>query len=273
MSEILDKNVPNLLEDNKEHVIEQNKKSTYPTLIVELPSKGLLYPEDHPLSSGKIEMKYMTAKEEDILTTESYIKSGIVLDKLFQSLIVTKVDYDSILLGDKNAIMIAARIYGYGEKYLSKIKTPSGREKEIEVDLNTIGSKQIDESLITKGLNEFTFTTPIGKNVIKFKLLTTGDQRAIDERLKEYKKPGSRDFLLTSRLCQMILSVDGETSPFVIRGFVENDMRALDSRAFREYVKNVQPDVDMNIELIDEETGDSFRAEIAIGLNFFWLDI
>ena len=133
--------------------------------------------------------------------------------------------------------------------------------------------KEIDETLITKGVNEFEFTTPLGKNVIKFKLLTNGDQRVIDTRLKEYKKPGSRDFQLTARLCQMIISVDGATEPALIRAFVDNDLRALDSRAFREFAKKIQPDVDLGIELIDEDTGDYFRAEVTFGLNLFWLDI
>ena len=70
----------------------------FPTEIIDLPSKGKLYPKDHILSSGTIEMKYMTAKEEDILTNQSYIKQGVVLDKLFKALIMTKVNYNDILL-------------------------------------------------------------------------------------------------------------------------------------------------------------------------------
>src|SRR6056300_1721254 len=88
-----------------------------PTETIELPSKGLLYPEGHPLSSGTIEMKYMTAKEEDILTNQNYIRQGLVIDKLLQSLIVTDVDYNDILIGDKNAVMLAARILSYGKDY------------------------------------------------------------------------------------------------------------------------------------------------------------
>jgi len=94
--------------------MEENK-SKFPTEIVELPSKGLVYPQDNPLSSGKIEMKYMTAKEEDILTNQSYIQNGTVLDKLLQSLIVSKIDYKDLIVGDKNALLIAARILGYGK--------------------------------------------------------------------------------------------------------------------------------------------------------------
>ena len=96
--------------------MEENKFKL-PTEIVELPSKGLIYSKDNPLSSGKIEMKYMTAKEEDILSNQSYIQKGTVLDKLVQSLIVSEVDYDDMIVGDKNAIMIAARVLGYGKEY------------------------------------------------------------------------------------------------------------------------------------------------------------
>ena len=90
---------------------------TIPTETIDLPSKGLIYPSDNPLSSGKIEMKYMTAKEEDILTNQNYIQKGIVLDKLLQALIVSKINYSDLIVGDKNAIMVAARVLGYGKDY------------------------------------------------------------------------------------------------------------------------------------------------------------
>ena len=92
-------------------------KFKFPTEIVELPSKGLIYPKDNPLSSGKVEMKYMTAKEEDILTNQNYITKGIVLDKLIESLLVTKVNYNDLINGDKNALLIASRVLGYGKDY------------------------------------------------------------------------------------------------------------------------------------------------------------
>ena len=88
-----------------------------PTETIDLPSKGLLYPEENPLSAGTVEIKYMTAKEEDILTNQSYIKKGIVVDKLLQSLIITKINYDDLVVGDKNAILVAARVLGYGKDY------------------------------------------------------------------------------------------------------------------------------------------------------------
>src|SRR6056300_1773849 len=103
-----------------------------PTEVVELPSKGLLYPEGSPLVEGKIEMKYMTAKEEDILTNQNYIRQGIVIDKLLKSLIVSKINFEDLLIGDKDAIIIASRILGYGKDYNFTI---SG--EDIDVDLTT----------------------------------------------------------------------------------------------------------------------------------------
>ena len=129
----------------------------FPTEEVELPSKGLVYPEDNPLSNGKIEIKYMTAKEEDILTNQAYIQKGIVLDKLIDSLIVNKdINYKDLILGDKNAVLIAARILGYGKDYKFEWK---GEEQT--VDLTEIDNKKFDESSVTKGLNEFSYKLPL----------------------------------------------------------------------------------------------------------------
>ena len=90
----------------------------FPTEMVDLPSKGHFYVDGHPLSKGKVEVKYMTAREEDILTSQNLIKQGVVIDKLLQSLIVDKsIKVDDMLVGDKNAIMVAARILGYGKNY------------------------------------------------------------------------------------------------------------------------------------------------------------
>ena len=130
-----------------------------PTEIVSLPSKGLLYPKESPLSKGEIEMKYMSAKEEDILTNQNYIKNGTVIDRLLQSLIVTPINYDELLIGDKNAILIAARILGYGQEYEFSYTNKRGQEVETKIDLTTLKEKVVDESLFKNG-NSFTFTLP-----------------------------------------------------------------------------------------------------------------
>ena len=236
-----------------------------PTEIVDLPSKGLLYPQDNPLSSGQIEMKYMTAKEEDILTNQSYIQNGTVIDKLIQSLIISKINYNDLLVGDKNALLIASRILGYGKDYQFK------NNGQVEtVDLTTLKDKELDESLYTKGSNQFTFTLPNTGTVLVFKLLTHGDENKIQNEIKGLKKikPNSSPEA-TTRLKHMIISVDGEEEPKDIREFVDNYFLAKDARAFREYVSQIQPDIDLTF--FPENGGDAIN--IPIGLNFFWPDL
>jgi hypothetical protein len=237
----------------------------FPTEIVDLPSKGLLYPEEHPLASGTVEMKYMTAKEEDILTNQSFIERGVVIDKLLQSLIVTKFNYDDLLVGDKNAILIAARILGYGKDYEFNYQG----EKE-NVDLSLVNNKQFDESLFAARKNEFTYELPATGNVITFKLLTHGDEQKIQQEvkgLKKINKDASPE--LSTRLKHMITSVNGATDSKSIRDFVDNHFLARDSRAFRKHVSEFQPDVDLKFY---PENGPEGGVDIPIGVNFLWPD-
>jgi len=154
------------------------QKQKFPTEMVELPSKGLLYPKDSPLASGKIEMKYMTAREEDILTNQNYIQQGVVIDKLLQSLIVTPINYGDLLVGDKNALLIASRILGYGKDYEFEYKG----QKEV-IDLSALQPKEINYEALKAGKNEFSFTTPATKTNITFKLLTHADEQAVDQEI------------------------------------------------------------------------------------------
>ena len=128
-------------------------KFKFPTEVVELPSKGLPYPESSPLSSGKVEMKYMSAREEDILTNMNFIRQGVVIDKLLQSMIVSEIDYNELLIGDKNALLIASRILGYGKDYDFEIMDDYGQKIRTSVDLTSFDSKPVDESLFSKGKN------------------------------------------------------------------------------------------------------------------------
>ena len=236
-----------------------------PTETVELPSKGLLYPEDSELAKGTIEIKYMTAKEEDILTNQSYIKNGTVLDKLLKSLIVSKINFDDLLIGDKNAIMIAARILGYGSEYSFEY---SGEEHT--VDLSQVENKPLNEELYSSRTNEFTFVLPKSKNTITFKLLTHKDEQDINrelEGLKKINKDASPE--LSTRLKYIIISVEGNRDRKDIRNFVDNYLLAQDSRALREYIKEIQPDVDLTFFPGDSNT----RTSIPIGISFFWPDL
>jgi hypothetical protein len=236
-----------------------------PTETVELPSKGLLYPEDSELAKGVVEIKYMTAKEEDILTNQSYIKNGTVLDKLIKSLIVSKINYDDLLVGDKNAIMIAARILGYGAEYTFNYLG----ESHI-VDLSQVENKPLKEELFANRINEFTFTLPKSGNTVTFKLLSHKDEQDITRELEGLKKI-NRDASpeLSTRLKYLITSVEGKRDKKDIREFVDNYLLAQDSRALREYVREIQPDVDLTF----FPDGSNDRINIPIGISFFWPDL
>ena len=240
-------------------------KFSLPTETIELPSKGLLYPEDSELAKGTIEMKYMTAKEEDILTNQSYIQKGTVIDKLIKSLIVSKIDFNQLLIGDKNAIMVAARILGYGSKYQFTYN-----EEQHEVDLSLLDNKKIDEKLFASKINEFAFKLPHSGNEVTFKILTHKDEMDIArelEGLKKINKDSSPE--LTTRLKYIIQSVNGEKEKKDIRDFVDNYLLARDSRALREYISKIQPDIDLTF----FPKKDGGGVSIPIGLSFFWPDV
>ena len=241
----------------------------FPTEEVTLPSKGLLYPKDSPLSKGVIEMKYMTAREEDILTNTNFIQKGTVIDKLLQSLIVTDIDYNKLLTGDKNAILVAARVLGYGADYSFEY-----RGETISVDLTKIEDKVLDESIIQEdGKNEFYFTLPTAKKEVSFKFLTHEDERKIENELKGLKKinPNSSADLST-RMKYLITSVEGDYETKTIRNFVDTQLLARDARALRNHISDTQPDVDLKFDF-EEKNGDFKKVTIPIGISFFWPDV
>ena len=240
---------------------------TIPTETVELPSKGLLYPESSPLASGSIEMKYMTAKEEDILTNQNYIQKGIVVDKLLESLIVSKVDYNEILIGDKDALLIASRILGYGKDYEF---TFAG--EKVTVDLTKLKNKEIDETLVKDRKNEFTFKLPHTDNTITFKLMTQQDEKNIQRELDGLKKVSpTNSSELSTRLKYMITSVNGNSERSVVREFVDKAFLAKDARAFREYYSSIVPGIDTTITHVFED-GLEEELDIPINANFLWPD-
>jgi hypothetical protein len=246
----------------------------FPTETIDLPSKGLLYPEGSPLAEGKIEMKYMTAREEDILSNTNYLKQGIWLDKLLQSMIISKINYDDLLLGDKDAIILAARILGYGKDYSFRYNFPSSDvEETVTVDLSSLKEKEFDISLVKESRkNEFTFEFPTTGNVITFKLLTVGDEKAIEKEILGLKKIDPKgSFEISTRLKNMIISVNGDYEKKTIREFVDYGLLARDAKALREYIGNINPGVDMSYTHITEN-GVEEDIVIPVGLNFFWPD-
>ena len=239
----------------------------FPTEVIDLPSKGTLYPEGHPCSDGKVELKYMTAKEEDILTSQNLIKKGVAVDKLLESLIVNKdLSLEDLLLGDKNAVMVAARILAYGADYGVQITHPDSGEKiEHTFNLADCPFKTIPEGIKE---NKFEMTLPVSKTKITFRLLTGKEEKLIDKELVGSKKVGS-DISpeLTTRLRYVITSVDGDTDQSLINSFVQN-MLARDSLALRQEINKVSPDIEMKQNI--EVGGEVVSVDIPLTTEFFW---
>jgi hypothetical protein len=243
----------------------------FPTEVISLPSQGKCYAEENPLSSGQLEIKYMTAKEEEILASQNLIRKGVVLDKLFESIIVDKnINVDDILIGDKNAIMLATRILGYGPQYKIQIEGELGDKNEISVDLGKVQTKEIDFDKLNRE-NRYTFTTKSG-TVLEYKLLSHGDEKKIDADVKALERltKGGTSSELTTRYRFMIISVDGATDTKSITDFINNRFLTIDTRSFREAVRKIQPDINMEFEYEDPQTGEMEVRPIPMGVGFFW---
>jgi hypothetical protein len=227
------------------------------TLIVDLPSRGLFYPKENPLSSGQVELRYMTAKDEDILTNQNYIMQGTAIERMFRNLLVSEIDWDDLLVGDKNAIMIASRIAAYGDEYVIQVTTPSGNTQDTTINLSELKPKPIDESV----------------KEVHVKLLTGKEDKEIDAIVKSYEKVGKDPGLLTLRLKHMIVALDNNVDLVYIRNYIDTDLLAADSRAIRSFLSKIQPDVDFNVEVIDRYTGEPFRTPVVFDERFFWPDL
>ena len=245
----------------------------FPTEVISLPSQGKCYSEDNPLSSGQVEIKYMTAKEEEILASQNLIRKGVVLDKLFESIIVDKgVNVDDIIIGDKNAIMLATRILGYGPEYTIQVATDDfgDNTEEHTVDLSKVQTKEVDLDKLNPE-NTYTFKTSTGVT-LEWRLLTHGDEKKIDADVKALQRlnKGGASAELTTRYRYMITSVDGKNDTPTITKFINTQFLTRDTRAFRKEVSSIQPDVEMNFEWINSETGEKEERPIPMGVGFFW---
>ena len=240
----------------------------FPTEVIDLPSEGKVYPKESPLSSGQLELKYMTTREEDILMSENLIKKGIVIDKLLDSLIVTKgVKQGDLILGDKNAVLVASRILAYGPEYTVEVTNPNDVDEKIEhtFDLSKCPFKELSKD-VDYSDNSFDFTTPVGKNELKFKLLTGADEVLIEKDIKQSSKFGvSSD--ITTRLRYTVTEVDGDTKPATISEFTQN-LLARDSVALRGYIRDIAPDIDLTSEV--EIGGETVSVSIPLTVEFFW---
>jgi len=247
---------------------DKKQEYQYPHEIIDLPSGGKLYPDGNPLRDGKIDIKYMTAKEEDILTSQNLIKKGVVLDTLLDSLIITEgVNVNDLLIGDKNAIMIAARILAYGPQYTVSLTDPTtGEQIDHDFDLSECPFKELPDD-VDYSKNEFEFELPTSKLKITFKLLNGRDEKMIESQLKSLKKLGGTSREITTRLKHQILSVNGEVDKVKLNSFVDN-MLSRDSIALRSEMMKISPDI--NLKQFVDFDGEEREVIIPMEISFFW---
>ena len=216
----------------------------------------------------------MTAREEDILTSSNLIKKGIVIDTLINSLLVNDITYDDLLVGDKNAIMIASRILGYGKDYNIDMTCPKCQEaNKITVDLTMLGNKELKFDNYEKGKNEFEFELPLSKTTVTYQLMSGASEKKLEAELKGLSKftnktgPGKD---LTTRLKHQIVAIDGNREKKAIRDWVDTELYAQDSLALRTEMRTQAPDVvtDMNFEC--EQCAHTETVDMPIDVNFFW---
>jgi len=247
---------------------------TFPTEIIDLPSRGYFYPSTSKLSSGHIEVKLMTAREEDILSSPNLLKKGLAIEKLLESLVVDKeINLDELLIGDKNALIYSVRRLAYGDSYGPlEITCPKcTNTTKQNIDLSEIKYKDVEFDKLPRGVNEFEYVLPTSKITIRFRLLTAGDEKQIErdiEGLAKIKKDSSSE--ITTRLKYMILSVNGETDKAKVKSFIDNQLLARDSSAFRQYAKSFSPDVDSRFEFNCPECSNQERVAVPMTVSFFW---
>lgn len=244
----------------------QNQKEEVPYDVVDLPSEGKLYPNG--LSSIKLE--FVTADDENILTSPELLKSGDMINKLLtkkvKGLTEAGIDITDLLSGDRNAITIALRINAYGEIYKKKMTTPMGRTEIFNIDLTRLESKPLLVNPDEDGL--FSYTLLRSKKVVKFKLLTAKDEDYIRTKALATKNKDGINPFLTTRLETIIKDFDGETDPIFIAKAVKN-MLAIDSMGLRQYIDGIEPGVDMNYEF-QASDGETFTQQIIIDFDFFY---
>lgn len=246
-----------------------------PTESVPLPSRGVAYPPDSPLHGQEtVDIRAMTAREEDILTSRALIKKGTVITNLLQSCLIDKrIDVTKMLSGDRNAVMVALRITGYGTDYNSEVDCPNcGTKSKQTFDLSTLPIKPLDISPVEMGTNVFECALPITKKVVKFRFLTGADEEEIlivQERKK--KAGGMSDNLVTTKLQYSIVAIDGKTDKNLISSFIRN-MPAKDSLTLRHFIDKHEPGIEMKSYMDCPSCNETSEVRMPLGATFFWPD-
>ena len=247
-----------------------------PTEFVELPSGGRFYLENHPLyNQATIEIKQMTAKEEDILTSRTLLKNGVAIDRVIQSLIMDKnINADSLLVGDRNAILIAARSSGYGSDYNTTVSCPScGATQEYSFDLTEakIHSGEISTALgvVDNGDGTFTTTLPKTQVTVTFRLLNGNDEKTMLARAENARKRKKPEQAVTDQIRATVTSVNGDATAQALSYLIDN-IPSLDARHLRACYKEVTPNVDLTQHFECQECGHEQEMEVPLTADFFW---
>ena len=242
-----------------------------PTDFVELPSKGMFYSPSHPWHNKEsVEVRYMTTKEEDILSSEAYAKAGVMFDRLIESVTVDRVDSTTLLPGDRNAILINARKNSYGNEYEFVIGCNTClSDVECSISLSDLGSVEIDLERVTEN-NTVCVTLPLSNKEVEFKIMTAGDLKQINKAAEQQKKHGIQPNETVELHRRMIVSVDGNNNPNTINGFIQS-MLLKDSKFLKKQYNSFSPDVDFTFQQECKECGHLNKGGVPIGANFFWL--
>lgn len=244
-----------------------------PIEVVPLPSGGRVYHESHPLhNNDRVEIRAMTAREEDILTSQALLKKGTVITELIKSCLVDRsVNPNDLLSGDRNALMVAIRVTGYGAEYEAEIECPecSVKSKQ-QFDLAALPIQSLDIEPAELGKNVFEYRLPLSKKVVKFKFMTGRDEEEITATAAKQKKLGlSTDNAVTTNLMHSVISVDGVEDRAKIANFVRM-MPARDSLALRNYIKDHEPGIVMKQEMSCPSCGHAEEVNMPIGVSFLW---
>jgi len=250
-----------------------------PTEFVELPSKGRFYPENHPLHNQEtIEIKQMTAKEEDMLSSRALLKKGVAIDRVLQSIVINNaIKVDSMLIGDRNALLIAARVSGYGQNYETAVNCPAcGENQKHSFDLLELENTALDpdETHNITNNNDGTFTTTLPRSgaVVDFRLLNGRDEKALVDLAENNRKRKRADSLVTSQLKMLIVTVNGESDQSIVAQVAES-IPSIDARHLRNCYKEIAPNVDMTQFFECESCGHEQELEVPLTADFFWPDI
>ena len=247
--------------------------SDIPVERVPLPSKGLVYPEGSPLHLAEaVDIRAMTAREEDILTSRALIKRGTVITELIRSCLVDKsIDVGSMLSGDRNAVMVALRITGYGSGYSVGVDCPACSEHgKHEFDLGQLEIKPLGLQPAEPGANAFDLKLPMSGKLVRFKFLTGADEEEVLRQAEAKRKAGMQvDNLVTSRLQFHLVAVDGKSDRGEIIKFIRS-MPARDSLTLRKHIAQHEPGIDMKASIDCQACGARSEVQMPLGASFFW---